>query len=131
MRTFSSSSLIISKLKDHYNFKSNVELASFLGITTGTLSGWAGSRGIGNWELIFEKCSDINLNWLIFNDEDANKLAYREQSGIGSFVAEDQARYCSDCSKKDIEISRLKKEIDAFIRILDMLDDKKQTKKQA
>lgn len=69
----------------------------------------------------------IDLNWLICGGEYAsndNQFILAENKPIYNKIES-----CSGCSEKTAEIVRLKKEIDTFVRILDMLDDKKQSHK--
>lgn len=56
--------LIISKLKELYNIKNDVDFAVFLGIPTTTLSSWK-SRDSIDYDLIYSKCVGINANWML------------------------------------------------------------------
>lgn len=64
MYTSSDKSLILSKIKSHYKFKTNEEFADFLGIAPTTLSSWSRRNSIDT-ELIYAKCTDIDANWLL------------------------------------------------------------------
>lgn len=64
MNQIISKQIILDRIKVHYNFQSNAELARFLGIAPTTLSSWY-SRNSIDYDLIFAKCEDINLEWLI------------------------------------------------------------------
>ena len=55
---------IVAKLKQYYSFSNDKELADFLGIAPNTLASWK-SRNSVDWSLIFAKCEDISLEWLI------------------------------------------------------------------
>lgn len=55
--------LILSKIKSHYNFKSNVDFARFLGVAPNTLSNWY-ARNTMDLEIIITKCEQIDANWL-------------------------------------------------------------------
>ncbi|MEM7009097.1 MAG: LexA family transcriptional regulator [Thermodesulfobacteriota bacterium] len=57
-------SLLISKLKQYYSFGNDKELADFLGIAPNTLASWK-SRNSLDWPLIFAKCEDVSMEWLI------------------------------------------------------------------
>jgi repressor LexA len=57
-------SLIINRIKEYKNFKSDRDLSEFLGITPQSLSTWK-SRNSIDFELIFAKCEDVNKNWLL------------------------------------------------------------------
>ena len=71
------------------------------------------------------------MNWLIFNDSATNQYAHCEHEDKKHVIKEPNTDYCTQCTKKDEEIARLKKEIDTFVRVLDMLDrnDKQQSQK--
>ncbi len=56
--------LIIAKLKQYYSFGNDKELADFLGIAPNTLASWK-SRNSLDWSLIFAKCEDISMEWLV------------------------------------------------------------------
>ena len=67
--------MIIARLEAALVLKNDKALADFLGVAPSVISTWKG-RGIGNWELIFEKCETVDLNWLIRGDfsQNENKL---------------------------------------------------------
>ncbi len=48
----------------YYQVDTQVKLADKLGISTTTLSNWK-SRNTVDWVILFTKCEDVNLNWLI------------------------------------------------------------------
>jgi hypothetical protein len=56
-------SLILNKIKDENNFKTDIELADFLEISKSTLSNWRGRETL-DWELVLSKCEHMNYNWL-------------------------------------------------------------------
>lgn len=56
--------MILNKIKEYYNFKTNTEFANFLGIPPTTLSSWY-SRNTMDYHLIYAKCKDIDANWLL------------------------------------------------------------------
>lgn len=57
-------SLILSKIKSHYEIKKDGDFAIFLNISQATLSNWH-SRNTFDAELIISKCDDIDANWLL------------------------------------------------------------------
>jgi len=61
-------SLILNELKEHYNFKKDVELAKFLEISPQILSNWD-SRGTFDLHKIYTKCVDINPDWILSNGQ--------------------------------------------------------------
>lgn len=60
--------LVVEKLKKYANLKRDVELATFLDIAPTTLSSWKNRQTL-DLELIMKKFPNINLNWLL-SDED-------------------------------------------------------------
>lgn len=64
MSRFLEETLILDRIKEAYSLKSNAKLAAFLGIPPTTLSSWY-SRNSFDLDLIYEKCVDIDLNWLL------------------------------------------------------------------
>ena len=58
--------LIINKLKDKKKFRKDSELSDFLGIPATYISKWKARKTI-DYEIIFEKCKDIDLNWLFLD----------------------------------------------------------------
>ena len=59
---------ILERIKAFYKLKSDAKLASFLGIPPTTLASWY-SRNTFNLDLIYEKCVDIDLKWLLTGEE--------------------------------------------------------------
>jgi phage repressor protein C with HTH and peptisase S24 domain len=57
-------SLVLKQLKNHYNFKKDVDLAKFLDITPQMLSNWD-SRDTFDYSVIYRKCVDINPDWIL------------------------------------------------------------------
>lgn len=64
--------LILNRLKKAKNFKSDTELANYLGISKSTLSNWY-SRNSIDYDLLFSKCEQINSNWLLTGEGDVFK----------------------------------------------------------
>lgn len=56
--------LIINEIKNHLQYKTDTELAEFLGVKQPTISTWR-KRNTIDYELIIAKCNDIDANWLI------------------------------------------------------------------
>ena len=63
MKTFSSKDIII-RLKTAMNIQSDNTLAKALGVTKGTLSNWK-ARNTIDFDLVFSKCKQINIDWLL------------------------------------------------------------------
>ncbi|TWP30545.1 peptidase S24 [Apibacter muscae] len=56
--------LILNRIKEYNDFKTDKELASFLGISKSTLSNWYNRNSI-DYDLVFSKCVQIDKNWLL------------------------------------------------------------------
>lgn len=57
-------SLILNRLKRFKGFTTDRELADFLEISKSTLSNWYKRNSI-DYDLLFSKCEQINIDWLI------------------------------------------------------------------
>ncbi|HUH35109.1 MAG TPA: S24 family peptidase [Moheibacter sp.] len=57
-------SLILNEIKKHLKFKTDTELANFLGVKQNTISTWK-ARNTIDYDLIITKCDFINANWLL------------------------------------------------------------------
>ena len=55
---------ILNRIMSFYSFRNKTELAAFLGVSPQTVSNWY-SRNSVDYDLIFEKCVGIDLNWLV------------------------------------------------------------------
>ena len=55
---------IVNRLKEHYQVKSDTDLARLLGVAQTTISSWK-SRNTVDFPLIITKCVGIDLNWLV------------------------------------------------------------------
>jgi hypothetical protein len=55
---------ILNRLKEMTGSSSDADLARYLGISPATLSNWK-SRGSIDYDLVFSKCDDWNLQWLL------------------------------------------------------------------
>ena len=64
MSIFLDKRLVLDRIKELYQLKSNAKLASFLGVPPTTLSSWY-SRNTLDLDIIYEKCVGINWQWLI------------------------------------------------------------------
>lgn len=99
--------LIISRIKSHYNFKSDAELARFLGIASNTLANWH-KRNTINIELILTKCDELNADWIL-KGRGLPIRKYQELDDSLSVVNEIAEKYVNarigeGDNKKDIEV---------------------------
>lgn len=58
---------ILDRIKEYYQLKSDQKLANFLEVHRSTVSAWR-RRGAMDYGLILHKCSDPDLNWLIYGE---------------------------------------------------------------
>ena len=72
---------ILGRLKLASNSTSDADLARFLGIATATLSNWK-SRGSLDYDLVFSKCEQLNLDWLLTGRGNMEKEPDLQQAGI-------------------------------------------------
>jgi len=93
--------IILDRIKEAYNMRSDVELARFLDRDATTISSWR-KRNTIDWDLILAKCKDINRNYLI--DGDTPIFSYDiKPSGLETKDAEESYR---NLSPKQEEIKR-------------------------
>lgn len=78
MKTFSSKDIIL-RLKTAMNIQSDNVLAETLGISKGTLSNWKVRNSI-DFALVFSKCKQINIDWLITGEGSMFKTTYGDIS---------------------------------------------------
>lgn len=78
---------ILNRIKSAYDLKSDAELARFLGVGASTPGNWR-LRGSINYDVIFSKCGDLNLNWLLRGEGIPRPpRRYANRSGV-SYVEE-------------------------------------------
>ena len=62
---------ILEKIKSAYHLDTDASLARFLDMKPNTLA-MQKKRGSLNWVRIFEKCSDLDKNWLLHSNHDSS-----------------------------------------------------------
>lgn len=82
---------ILDKVKVLYKLNSDKELANFLELKQSTLSVWR-TRNTINYDIIFDKCKDVDLNVLI-----------RGEVFTGQVINEPKVEYLTKREEKDIE----------------------------
>lgn len=55
---------VLNRIKEHYSLKGNADLARFLGVAPNTITNWY-SRRTFDIDVIYTKCEDIDLGWLL------------------------------------------------------------------
>lgn len=63
---------ILNRAKTAFNISSDVQLAEILGVSKSTLSNWKARNSI-DYTILFTKCKQINLDWLITGDGSPEK----------------------------------------------------------
>ncbi|WP_461534218.1 helix-turn-helix domain-containing protein [Sinomicrobium sp.] len=61
-------SFMLDRIKTHYRFKRDIDLARHLGIKPQVLSNWR-KRNSFDAQLLYTKCDEINPSWLLTGDE--------------------------------------------------------------
>lgn len=56
--------LILDRVKQHYNLKSNADLARFLGVAPNTITNWYGRKTF-DLDILYTKCVGVDFNWLL------------------------------------------------------------------
>lgn len=71
-------SLILKKIKEAYDFKSDTEFANFLGVKPQTISSWH-RRNTFDTDLIYSKCVNINADFLLSGEGEVLKPNVKEK----------------------------------------------------
>lgn len=82
--------LILNKIKDYYNFKSDTVFASFLGIRPQTLSNWL-SRNTFDIETVYTKCVGISGDFLLSGKGDI--FLQKKELKIKDVITSDETKY--------------------------------------
>jgi len=116
---------IIERLKSYFQVDSDSKLAQILGVKPNTISTWKARHSV-DWPLIFSKCDNLNLNWLLtgegpmlrntdgFNDGPAQVATVVEQS-------------CAQCAIKDKLIESQQATIEAQRETINLLKQELKT----
>lgn len=100
---------VLNRIKEHFGFKSNAKLAAFLGIAPTTLSSWY-SRDTFDIDIIYSKCVDLNLDWLLTG---RGTVLLSQPQTLQAEVPNDSTfvnRLFDTIEKKDLKIEELLKE---------------------
>jgi hypothetical protein len=97
--------LILNRIKSHYKFKSDAQMARFLGLTTSAYANWHARQSI-KLELLITKCADLNPNWIIYGTGNPLKNYINLDETSLSKNAEEEAGIYKLNFKED-EIERL------------------------
>ncbi|UYW00448.1 helix-turn-helix domain containing protein [Flavobacterium agricola] len=98
---------IINKLIEHYKFETNADFAKFLGIKPQVLSNWK-SRNTFDIELVFNKCPEINPEWLITGKGPKKKMTSKIVEVEPEVKSKEQNKIpflpLSQCLNKDADL---------------------------
>ena len=95
---------IVDKLCLYYQLDKKGELAEKLGIKPSVLSNWI-TRNTIDWNIIFTKCEEINLNWLIYDEGPMSRNISNDS------IQENATIYKELLEKQKDEIKELNREI--------------------
>lgn len=124
MRDKVNKSSLVERLKEHYNFKTNNELALFLGVAPNTISGWIKRDSI-DYDLIFSRCADIDINWLITGQTPKHKSSANIKMGEAIQGQENVLRYLLNFFHEDnidLESYRYFYLVDTLYSVFDAYD---------
>lgn len=100
---------VLNRIKEHFGLKSNAKLAAFLGIAPTTLSSWY-SRDTFDLDIIYSKCVDLNLDWLLTG---RGTMLLSQPQTLQAEIPSDSPfinRLFDTIEKKDLKIEELLKE---------------------
>lgn len=112
--------VILDRIKKAYGFKTDAQLADFLGIKSTHLAVWRARDSI-NLDLIITKCSDLNLNWLLTGQ---GSMFLNEQSESNAIQVNNKAE---EYAAKERQLAELRQEIEhlkAELKKMDTTDEK-------
>ena len=120
--------LILSRLKFAHNFKTDTDLAHFLGVSPNTITTWK-MRDSLNFDLVFAKCDNLNYDWLLTGEGEMIRSSAGQNSRkspqsvqiIGSQIPENHKKvaYCKLCEEKNARIEELKDHIFTLKKLLE------------
>ena len=68
---------VIERLCSYYQLDKKKDLADKLGVKPSVISNWI-TRNTIDWSIIFTKCEDINLNWVVYGQGHMKRLSNSE-----------------------------------------------------
>lgn len=71
--------MVLDRVKQYYNLKTDAKLAEFLDIQPNTLA-MQRSRGTLPLNQILQKCRNVNMNWLLSKEDMGKPLHTQDQS---------------------------------------------------
>jgi hypothetical protein len=118
-----SAKLILQRLKIAFEIDKDGDLADFLGVAQSTVSSWK-KRDTLDYNIVFAKCKDVNLNWLFF---ERGPIWYKDVRGDLDYAAEPEGpiyKVKSEASRiKNLPVSPDEK-LEILITLIDILEEK-------
>lgn len=71
--------LVLDRIKSFYKLKGNADLARFLGVAPNTITNWYGRKTF-DIDIIYTKCVDVNLDWLLTGEGDMSRKEETSES---------------------------------------------------
>lgn len=102
---------VLNRIKEYFGLKTNAKLATFLGIAPTTLSSWY-SRETFDLDVIYSKCVDVNLDWLLTGRTSMvqNKILHPNDPPIEKETNNEAALYYKLYKEIDKELKDVLKE---------------------
>lgn len=128
MNEINNKSLILNRIKFAENLKTDTELAEFLGVMKATVSNWH-RRNTIDYDIIIQKCSHLDLEWLITGKERTNTNEGNQA------VSEPLPKYistskCSNCIINESIIIEKNKQIELQSKLIGRLEELLKVKKK-
>jgi hypothetical protein len=89
----------LSRLKSALKLKSDADLCRHLGINPSTLSNWKSRKSL-DYELIFDKCKDIDFHFVITGEHFQNNTSHIVKEERASYGNAKQVR-CEQCDLRE------------------------------
>lgn len=113
-----SSSLILNKIKEYYKFKTDKELADYLGIAPTTLSSWYARNRI-DYLLVYDRCPEIDGNFLLTGE---GEMLRQPGAGTGPPDAVKRAeQLAAECEELRSQLELMKKLLEAKEQTIEAL----------
>lgn len=113
MGTILDKALVLDRIKQHYNLKSNADLARFLGVAPNTITNWYGRKTF-DLDVIYTKCVDIDFNWLLTGEGFMSNDSQAPSESQPVISSVEESIIYKMYEKKDAEVGALKEEIGAL-----------------
>lgn len=72
---------VLDRIKSFYGLKGNADLARFLGVAPNTITNWYGRKTF-DIDVIYTKCVDININWLLTGEGNMYRAESEKEENI-------------------------------------------------